>query len=142
VEGLPGRRDQRSPEMARPSKPSSPATRPQRRPWQAAGPGAPLPHGLRTVVTTSQVYDWCFARRSQMRRSHLNRRRVWQLLQEIAVQVGRAPPYQAWLWRLKSPAAEGSPPSPIEIMAEFARYSVLPIFQAMSDVAATREAQR
>jgi hypothetical protein len=56
------------------------------------------------VVSSTQVYDWAFARRSQMRRSHLNRRRVWQLLREIAEPAGRASTRgRPWLWRLKSP---------------------------------------
>jgi hypothetical protein len=37
-----------------------------------------------------------------MRRSALSRRRVWQLLCEIADPIGRAGPHGAILWRLKS----------------------------------------
>jgi hypothetical protein len=54
------------------------------------------------VVSASVIYDWCFARRPKMRRSHLNRRRVWQLLTQIADPVRKVPPYGAWLWRLRS----------------------------------------
>jgi hypothetical protein len=60
------------------------------------------------VVSSTQVYDWAFARRPQMRRSHFSRRRVWQLLQQIAEKVGRAPTIgRPWLWRLKSPENGG-----------------------------------
>ena len=53
-------------------------------------------------LTTSQVYDWTFIGRPHMRRSALSRRRVWQLLCEIADPVGRAGTRgQPWLWRLK-----------------------------------------
>jgi hypothetical protein len=68
------------------------------RAFTAAGP----------VVSSTQIYDWAFVRRSQMRRSHLNRRRVWQLLQEIAEPVGRASTRgRPWLWRLKSHENKG-----------------------------------
>jgi hypothetical protein len=57
-------------------------------------------------VTASQVYDWCF-RDLRQRRSQLNRRRVWQLLREIAEPAGRADTIgRPWLWRLKQPEAE------------------------------------
>jgi hypothetical protein len=42
------------------------------------------------IVTSGQVYDWCF-REARQRRSHRHRRRVWQLLLELADPVQRDP---------------------------------------------------
>jgi hypothetical protein len=55
-------------------------------------------------LTTSQVYDWTFVSRPHMRRSALSRRRVWQLLCEIADPIGRVGPNHAILWRLREPS--------------------------------------
>jgi hypothetical protein len=41
------------------------------------------------------------------------------------------PPDGAWLWRLKTPAAEGYPPRIIEIIAELATSQILPMFASM-----------
>jgi hypothetical protein len=51
-------------------------------------------------VSSSWIYDWALRTRRQ-RRSYLNRRRVWQLLIEIADPIERVPPHGAWLWRLR-----------------------------------------
>ena len=60
-----------------------------------------LIHG--PVVVSSQVYDLCF-REERQRRSQLNRRRVWQLLNEVAEVVGRERSQGAPLiWRLREP---------------------------------------
>jgi hypothetical protein len=40
-----------------------------------------------------------------MRRSALSRRRVWQLLCEIADPIRKVPPHGAWLWWLKQDRA-------------------------------------
>jgi hypothetical protein len=53
-------------------------------------------------VSTATVFDWCYARRPKMRRSQLNRRRVHELLREIADPIGRADTVgRPRIWRLK-----------------------------------------
>jgi hypothetical protein len=54
-------------------------------------------------LPSSRVYDWAFQGSRRRRRSHLNRRRVWQLLTEIADPIRRVPPHGAWLWKLRQP---------------------------------------
>jgi hypothetical protein len=51
-------------------------------------------------LTSAEAYDWAFVGRPHMRRSALSRRRVWQLLLQIADPVRKVPPH-GWLWRLK-----------------------------------------
>jgi hypothetical protein len=68
------------------------------------------------VVSSSQTYDWAYARQPRLRRSLAHRHSVFRILREIAEPVGRAPtigrpwlwrlrvpPYGAWLWRLREP---------------------------------------
>jgi hypothetical protein len=52
------------------------------------------------VVTSSQVYDWTYARQRRIKQRH--RHSVWRILDELADPVGRAPTIgRPWLWRLK-----------------------------------------
>jgi hypothetical protein len=53
------------------------------------------------VVSSSQVYDWCFAHKRKV--SQLRRHGVWRILQAVAERVGRAETIgRPWLWRLRN----------------------------------------
>jgi len=57
------------------------------------------------VLSSSQVYDWCFARQRVHGQQVLwgGRRNVWRNLLEIAEPIGRAETIgRPWLWKLKS----------------------------------------
>jgi hypothetical protein len=52
-------------------------------------------------LTSSQVYDWCYARRRRL--NQRKRHSVWRILRQIAEPIGRADTIgRPWLWRLKS----------------------------------------
>jgi hypothetical protein len=52
-------------------------------------------------LTSSQVYDWCYARRRRL--NQRKRHSVWRILRQIAEPVGRAPTIgRPWLWRLRN----------------------------------------
>ena len=52
----------------------------------------------REVLTSSEIYDSCYAKR-QIDRPY--RWSVLRILLELADRVRRVPPHGAWLWRLK-----------------------------------------
>jgi hypothetical protein len=52
------------------------------------------------IVSSSQVYDWCYARRRRLNQRKIHS--VWRILRVIADPIGRAPTIgRPWLWRLK-----------------------------------------
>jgi hypothetical protein len=56
-------------------------------------------------VSASDIYQWC--RRWQSKRfGQPERWSIVRILETIAVRVRNVPPNQAWLWRLKTPAAD------------------------------------
>jgi hypothetical protein len=65
-------------------------------------------HPLRS---SSEMYDFTHADRRALKQPipTLHRYSVWRVLREIAEPVARSRgPGRPWLWRLKSPAADGS----------------------------------
>jgi hypothetical protein len=59
-------------------------------------------------LTSSQVYDWAYAR-NRRRPNQCRRHSVRRILRQIAEPIGRAPTIgRPWLWRLKTPAADMS----------------------------------
>jgi hypothetical protein len=57
--------------------------------------------------STSEIYDWCYARDRRAARSQAMRWSVRRILDATCDRVGRADtPGRPWLWRLKTPAAE------------------------------------
>jgi hypothetical protein len=56
--------------------------------------------------STSEIYDWCYARDRSRTRSEAMRWSVHRILREIAEPVRKVPPHGAWLWRLKTPVAD------------------------------------
>jgi hypothetical protein len=85
-------------------------------------------HPLRS---TGEIYDWCYARDRSRTRSEAMRWSVHRILREIADPICRVPPHGAIIWRIKTPAAEHSPPRQIEIIGEIATWPTLPILQTM-----------
>jgi hypothetical protein len=60
------------------------------------------------VVSSSQVYDWCFAHKRKL--SQLRRHGVWRILREVADPVGRASTIgRPVLWRLGSELGSNKP---------------------------------
>jgi hypothetical protein len=58
-------------------------------------------HPLRS---SSEVYDWCYARDRSRTRSEAMRWSVRRILKVVADRVGRADtPGRPWLWRLRDP---------------------------------------
>jgi hypothetical protein len=60
------------------------------------------------ILSTSQVYDWCFARD---RRVHWQRRNRWsvvRVLDQVADRIGRHPRHGAIIWRLRADTSSGS----------------------------------
>ena len=58
---------------------------------------------VREVLTSSEIYDSCYARR-RMLGQQIDRPYRWsvvRILREIADPIGRTKPHGAWLWRLK-----------------------------------------
>jgi hypothetical protein len=55
------------------------------------------------LLSSSQVYDWCFPRHRAYRRpmSEAVRWSVHRILRQIAEPICKVPPHNAWLWRLK-----------------------------------------
>jgi hypothetical protein len=56
------------------------------------------------VLTSSEIYDSCYARR-RMLGQQIDRPYRWsvlRILRELADRVRRVPPHGAWLWRLKT----------------------------------------
>jgi hypothetical protein len=79
-------------------KPRAPAANRGR--LQTAVRRAFVAHG--DVVTSSQVYDWTYARQRRIKQRH--RYSVWRILDEIGIRVGRGSTHgRPWIWRLKSP---------------------------------------
>jgi hypothetical protein len=71
------------------------------------------------VVSSSQLYDWCFPRQRKVK-SELLRYGVWCVLQTVADPIGRAPTRgRPLIWRLRPDIAERSPPLAIENIEEF-----------------------
>jgi hypothetical protein len=57
--------------------------------------------------STSEIYDWCYARDRSRARSEAMRWSVRRILNVVADRVGRSRgPGRPWLWRLKAPAAD------------------------------------
>jgi hypothetical protein len=55
-------------------------------------------------VSSSRLYDWCYARNPRARQSQLHRWSVVLILRTIADQIGRASTHGSpWIWRLKTP---------------------------------------
>jgi hypothetical protein len=52
--------------------------------------------------STSEIYDWCYARDRSRTRSEAMRWSVHRILREIAEPVRKVPPHGAWLWRLRT----------------------------------------
>ena len=60
-------------------------------------------------VSTSRLYDWCYAHNPKARQSQLHRWSVTLILRRVADRIGRAPTHgRPWIWRLKRPAAENN----------------------------------
>jgi hypothetical protein len=60
---------------------------------------------VREVLTSSEIYDSCYARR-RMLGQQIDRAYRWsvlRILRQLADRVRRVPPHGAWLWRLKTP---------------------------------------
>jgi hypothetical protein len=57
-------------------------------------------------LTSSQIYDWCALWPVDKRTSQAQRWSVRRILDATCDRVRRVPPYGAWLWRLKTPAAD------------------------------------
>jgi hypothetical protein len=58
---------------------------------------------VRQVLTSSEIYDSCYAKR-RMLGQQIDRPYRWsvlRILRELADRVRRVPPHGAWLWRLK-----------------------------------------
>jgi hypothetical protein len=54
-------------------------------------------------VTSSRLYDWCYARNPRVRQSRGHRWSAYRILVEIAEPVGRAPTIgRPWIWRLRN----------------------------------------
>jgi hypothetical protein len=71
-----------------------------------------LVHG--PVVSSSSIYDWCYARRRLMLGKPLTMPHcysVWRILVTMADPIERVPPHGAWLWRLRN--SEGAQTSPM-----------------------------
>ena len=64
---------------------------------------------VREVLTSSEIYDSCYARR-RMLGQQIDRPYRWsvlRILREVADQIGRAPTIgRPWIWRLKTPGAD------------------------------------
>jgi hypothetical protein len=59
------------------------------------------------VLSSTEVYDWCFPRDRAHARSQAARWSVQRVLMRIADCVGRGDTCgRPWLWRLKTPAAD------------------------------------
>jgi hypothetical protein len=60
------------------------------------------------LLSSSQVYDWCFPRHRAYRRpmSEAVRWSVHRILRQIAEPICKVPPHNAWLWRLRDPAVQ------------------------------------
>jgi hypothetical protein len=59
-----------------------------------------------STLTTSDVFDYALVR---VRGEGWRRRHRWsvvRVLQQVADRVRKVPPHGAWLWRLKTPAAD------------------------------------
>ena len=73
-----------------------------------------LGHPLRS---TSEIYDWCYARDRSRTRSEAMRWSVHRILRDVADAVGHSRgPGRPWLWRLETPAAERHPRRKIDII--------------------------
>ena len=85
------------------------------------------------LLSSSEVYDWCYARRRALgqRIPQRHRHSVYRLLVVMCDPIDRDPRHCAIIWRLKTPAAEQHPRRQIEIIREIAR-PILPIFVTMS----------
>jgi hypothetical protein len=54
-------------------------------------------------ITSSRLYDWCYARNPRLWQSRGHRWSAYRILVEIAEPVGRAQTIgRPWLWRLKT----------------------------------------
>ena len=63
-------------------------------------------------LTSSQVYDWAYAR-NRRRPNQCRRHSVRRILLQIAEPIGRAPTIgRPWIWRLKTPVAEAVSATP------------------------------
>jgi hypothetical protein len=61
------------------------------------------------ILTTSQVFDFALARHRQDQWRRRHRWSVVRVLRQMCDPIGRADtPGRPWLWRLKTPAADGS----------------------------------
>ena len=57
--------------------------------------------------STSEIYDWCYARDRSRTRSEAMRWSVHRILRDVADAVGHSRgPGRPWLWRLKASAAD------------------------------------
>jgi hypothetical protein len=70
----------------------------------------------RDVLTSSEVYESCYARKRLLgeRISQRHCHSVWLILRRVADQIGRGSTRgRPWLWRLKTPGADGlsAPPA-------------------------------
>jgi hypothetical protein len=84
-------------------------------------------------VSATTIYDWCALWPVDKRASQAQRWSVLRILHVVADPVARSRgPGRPWLWRLKTPAAEGYPRRQIEIILEFAVMPILPILQTMA----------
>jgi hypothetical protein len=79
-------------------------------------------------ITSSQAYDWCFARDRTRARSQAARWSVQRVLERLATPIGRADSIgRPWIWRV----AGRLPRFQIEIIGELATWSILPILPPM-----------
>jgi hypothetical protein len=82
--------------------------------------------------TSSEIYDWCYARDRSRTHSEAMRWSVRRILDATCDRLGRADTRgNPWLWRLKQPVAGGCPRRQIEIIGEIATWPILPILQTM-----------